>query len=443
MKVCFGTDSSTLKSSQKTPVIWDSERVINGHMLIMGKSGTGKTYTLKKILDQIQEQSQNQNKTNVRVHIMDVHGDIEVPGASTVKFSESTQYGFNPLMINPDPDFGGVRKKIQSFIAALNRTQMKLGSKQEAVLRNILIDLYAANGFYEGQPKSWLLNDGVTRKYAKKYPTLSDAAKFANYKLKSMFLGTSSKAVGSLEALNRKVGQFYVKQKNLHKSFSDLEKKAMEDEIKKTAEEAQELYNNYLNSIQTGMELTDLIKYDSKEVMKSVVERLENLNAIGIFKSEAPPFDPRCNIWRYDIRSLSADEKKLFVSFMLEAIFLLCVQRGVQNDIREIIVLDEAHNFFNDEPDNITNVISKEARKFGTAMICASQSPLHFSDDFIANVGTKIILGLDQMFWDGSVRKLKIEQAALEWIVPHYKMVIQINNKAELRNRFIWTMLDK
>ena len=47
------------------------------------------------------------------------------------------------------------------------------------------------------------------------------------------------------------------------------------------------------------------------------------------------------------------------------------------------------------------------------------------------------------MFWDGSVRKLKIEQQALEWIVPHQKMVVQINNKAELKNRFIWTLLNQ
>lgn len=48
--------------------------------------------------------------------------------------------------------------------------------------------------------------------------------------------------------------------------------------------------------------------------------------------------------------------------------------------------------------DNIINIISKEARKFGLGLICASQSPTHFSEDFISNVGTKIILGLDQMF---------------------------------------------
>lgn len=123
------------------------------------------------------------------------------------------------------------------------------------------------------------------------------------------------------------------------------------------------------------MELTDIIKYDSREVMKSVVERLENLNAIGIFKDLPPPFDPNLNIWRYDIKALSMDEKKLFVSFVLESIFYHAMQRGLQEDIVEVIVLDEAHNFLSDYLENITNVIAKEARKFGLAMFCASQSP--------------------------------------------------------------------
>jgi hypothetical protein len=109
----------------------------------------------------------------------------------------------------------------------------------------------------------------------------------------------------------------------------------------------------------------------------------------------------------------------------------------------EMVFLDEANLFFTDDADNIINIISKEARKFGLGLCCASQSPTHFSEDFISNVGTKIILGLDQMFWDGSVRKLKIEQQALEWIVPHQKMVVQINNKAELKNRFIWVLLNR
>lgn len=439
MKIVLGYDAAAAKQGKKVPIVWDSEKLINGHVLLVGKSGTGKTWTLRKMVSQLNRQSRG----NFRVHVMDVHGDIDLEGASTVKFSESTQYGFNPLQINPDPDFGGVRKRIQYFMASLNRTSRKLGTKQEAVLRNILQDLYAANGFMDGKSETWKLDDGVPRKYPKKYPTLEDAYKFAQFKLKSMFLGTSSKAVASLEMLNKKTAQFYAKQKQAVKAshHSADEKEKAEGELKKLGEEAVALYYDYIQSIQTGMELNDLIKYDSKEVMKSVVERLENLNAIGIFKSTPPPFDPNAPIWRYDIKALAADEKKLFVSFILENIFMRAIQRGVQSDVVEVIILDEAHNFLNDDPDNIINIIAKEARKFGLGMFCASQSPTHFSDDFISNVSSKIILGIDQMYWDGSVRKLKIEQQALEWIVPHQQMVAQMNNKGETRNRFNWVLL--
>ena len=437
MKILLGYDAAYVKQHQKVPVVWDSEKLINGHVLLVGKSGTGKTYTLKKMVSQLQRQAKT-----LRVHIMDVHGDIDIEGASTVKFSESTNYGFNPLQVNPDPDFGGVRKRIQYFLGSINRTSRKLGTKQEAALRNILFDLYAANGFYDGKPDSWKLHDGIQRRYPKKYPTLEDAYKFAQFKLKSMFLGTSSKAVGALETLNKKTASFYQKQKQVVKSghnAADLEK--AQGELKKLGEDAVALYYEYVNSIQTGMELSDLIKYDSKEVMKSVVERLENLNAVGIFKSSAPPFDENNPIWRYDIKALASDEKKLFVSFVLENILAKAVERGVQSDLVDLVILDEAHNFLNDDPENIINIIAKEARKFGVGLFCASQSPTHFSDDFISNVSTKILLGIDQMFWDGSVRKLKLEMDALEWMVPHQKIVLQMNNKGETRNRFIWTLL--
>lgn len=66
-----------------------------------------------------------------------------------------------------------------------------MGTKQEACSRNILVDVYAANGFYADRPETWALNDGIERRYQKKNPTLEDAFKFAQFKLKSMFLGTT------------------------------------------------------------------------------------------------------------------------------------------------------------------------------------------------------------------------------------------------------------
>lgn len=433
MQIVTGYRADELARGRDVPVVWDTKRLINGHVLLVGKSGTGKTHTLKRMLAQMTQESRGR----VRVHVMDVHGDIDIEDASTVKFSESTPYGFNPLTINPDPDFGGVRKRVQSFLAALNRTGFQLGPKQQAALRNILYDLYAANGFYENDPKSWRLKDGIDRRFPKKHPSMEDAVKFAHAKLRGMFLGTSSKTIAALEKLYRKQNQFHSRLKRSGQATKPEEIEAHKADIKGLADECCDLFREHLDEMQTGFELSDLIKYDSKDVMKSVVDRLENLHNIGIFRPQRPPFDPNATIWRYDIKALAPDEKKLFVSFILEAIFLNSVQRGVQDDLIEVVVLDEAHLFLTDEATNPINIIAKEARKFGLGLFCASQSPLHFSDDFLSNVATKIILGVDQMFWDGSVRKLKIEMETLEWIVPHQKIVIQMNNKGDTRSQFV------
>src|SRR3546814_15906044 len=85
------------------------------------------------------------------------------------------------------------------------------------------------------------------------------------------------------------------------------------------------------------------MKYDSTDVLKSVVDRLENLNAIGVFKATPPPFDPYADVWRYKIQALSTEERKLFVLFRLEEIFAAAIQRGEQDQVVEVVVLDEAH----------------------------------------------------------------------------------------------------
>jgi DNA helicase HerA-like ATPase len=435
----LGIDDASQRGGKPVPVIWDTQKLINGHMLIVGKSGTGKTHTLRRILNQISAST----KGNIRVHIMDVHGDIDIEGASTVKFSEATPYGFNPLTINPDPDFGGVRKRIQSFMAALSRTGFRLGPKQEAALRNVLNDLYAANGFYDDDPSSWGLNDGIPRRYAKKHPSMDDAVRYARAKQKSMFLGTSSKTVTALEKLNKKQNQFHNKMKQSGRATKPEDLEILQGELKALAEECSELFKEHLETMQNGHELTDLLKYDSKDVMKSVVDRLENLQNIGIFRPQRPPFDKDASLWRYDIKALAAPEKRLFVNFILEAIFQRATQRGVQNDVVEIVVLDEAHLFLTDDDDNPINIIAKEARKFGLGLFAASQSPTHFSDDFLSNVSTKILLGIDQMYWQKASNQMKMDMQFLEWIVPHQRMIVQMNNKGQTRNRFQGVILEQ
>ena len=338
-------------------------------------------------------------------------------------------------------DFGGVRNKIQSFIGLINSSGRSLGPKQESVLRNLLLDLYAANGFYVNKPETWKLNDGMKRKYPKKHPTLQDAIKFSTFKLQSLMLGSDNRAMSLLEQLNKSAVKLYSKLKYANKEQIEIEK--AKTELSEAKSRCIEEYTQYVNSIDKGTELSDLMKYDSKDVMKSVVERLENLYNCGIFKEQQPPFDTNSTVWRYDIKALRLEEKKMFVNMLLEQIFERRKQAGVESDLKEIVVVDEAHIYFNDDPENIINMIAKEARKFGMGLICASQSPEHFSDDFVTNVGCNIITGIHEKFWAGSSKKLNINPKLFGYIVMQKNMLVQVKNKGVSGSNFILTCFKK
>lgn len=430
------------KQNREVPVLWDERRVINGHWLVVGSSGTGKTWTLRRMINAM---IAGRRDSRLRVHVFDVHGDITMdnagapalPSTSVVRFSESTQYGLNPLQVDPDPDYGGVRRRIQGLINALNHTSRELGTKQEAVLRAILLDLYAANGYYDGQPASWITAGQMHRGYPKKCPTLTDALRFATAKHKAIYLGTNAKAISALEAVNKRAGALFAKARALNKE-TDTEVAAVKDaELEKAIEASISAFELAVRAIRTGRELDDALRYDSKDVLKSIVERLENLANTGIFRPEVPPFDPKATVWGYDIRSLPEDEKKLFVRFRLEQIFQMARQRGVQSEICDVIVVDEAHLFFDEAGDNPLNAIAKEARKFGVGLVSASQSPTHFSEDFLGNCGTKVLLGLDTMYWDGACRKLKIEPDKLKWLKPSKTAAISIKVQGDITTNFM------
>jgi hypothetical protein len=149
MQVTFGSNIDTGQN-----VIMDTASLINGHLQISGISGTGKTHQLRFLIGAMVESAAKMGQP-LRIHVIDPHGDIEAPYASMVMFSEATRYGYNPLEINPDPDYGGVRRTIQKFIASISK-QKGLGVKQEAVIRYLLQDLYDERGFKADDPATWV-----------------------------------------------------------------------------------------------------------------------------------------------------------------------------------------------------------------------------------------------------------------------------------------------
>lgn len=431
MLINLGYEDATHRegSPDNALVQWDLSRVVNGHMIVLGKSGVGKTTTLRRLIVQI-----NKADPPPRVHVFDVHGDIHIAEASSVQYSEANPHGLNPLRISPDPHFGGVRKRIQDFLATVNAAR-SLGSKQESVLRSLLLEVYAAEGFLADDPATWRLpprEQGTARRH----PTLDDVHGRATGKLKEFVTGGNTRSVQALDELVRKTRAL---QNHLLRLRKSGESAADDEKLAKLKGDAISLYADFVGGLDTGDELDEILRYDNCDLLKSVVERLDNLRATGIFRDGRPPFDKDAPVWRYDLAALREAEKRMFVEFRLQELYGVHFAQGPMadpNSLRAVAVLDEAHLFHRADADSIVGTIAREGRKFGIGLILASQSPAHFADDFLANVGTKIVLGLDQMFWDAAVRKMKIGAGMLKDIRPHRTMAVHMSRLGDTRSGF-------
>jgi hypothetical protein len=115
-------------------IYWDLGKVPNPHMVILGTSGSGKTQTLKAIVWEMFRGFQT------RSIVLDFHGDQQLPGETYYPLNMASDYGINPLTINPDPEGGG--PKLQAIAVANNlRRSLLLGVNQEGLSILILEQL--------------------------------------------------------------------------------------------------------------------------------------------------------------------------------------------------------------------------------------------------------------------------------------------------------------
>lgn len=499
MKILAGYQFFPWNKEQKLEAVYlNTDLLINPHMIILGASGVGKSYTLKSFMAQAMAQS-----AETRFIIYDVHGDLDVPGESEVLFSEQSPYGLNPFIVDPDPHYGGVNRCIRNFLRIVNQTTSpRLGVSQESVMRQLLLDVFMDFGFDPNDADTWWVSSDEQHMLSKgrnnrlyleipfdqkdkakalharwdqkmscwyiqsemynddfkqwplahrkrKYPSLQDVYNYAYAVYQEKFMGSDEKAIRELQAVNKLSQQYQKKliQKLKRKSHSDAMVYDEDEElaIDKAKEKAKEAYNNYVERIQTGMELDTLMKYDSPDTLKTVLIRLENILNTGVFKSEYPPFDPNAKIWRFNLSALEAPEKRMLVYIDLQHRFSQAMKRGICKGVKEILVMDELGLYTSaadEKGEGIVGRIASEARKFGLGLWAATQNPAQVPETLISSVGTKVLLGIDEGFWDSAVRKFKIEPTLLKFIQPKQTIGIQLKEAGSLKLKWQWVILN-
>lgn len=498
MRIAFGNDEESAREGVADPVFWHEADAVNGHIGLFGMSGSGKTFTLRRIVSQVASAN-----AGARVHIMDVHGDLQMPNESVVRFSEATPWGINPLRLSSHPDFGGVRKRIQSFLSQLDEVgRSPMGERQASSLRNLLIDLYSQRGFrmddpstwreergappagaaegriyldipfdakdaakeaarnagirmgFDGDVKCWWVDrhEGALERYplrawGKTYPTLADAAAFAKTRLRSLTTGGGTKSTRLLEEHNKKVVAWQAKARKMEAGQARNEDVAeLRAEVTEGIPAIVESFSEYVENIASGRELDALIRYDTLDTMRSLVNRLDGMVNAGIFNSGVPPFDENAPVWRHDLTALSLAEQRLYVFTVVTRLFEEARERGIAKgaaDILDLIVVDEASKFFKDTDSNIIDIVAREGRKYGVGLVAASQSPAEFSDSFLSNTSVKVLLKLDDTEGLKAKRKMLIPDEILNGIEMGRVAAIQIVRRGQASSPYRLTRVAK
>lgn len=445
MKHYFGLSEYFMRQkNQEVGVFFEPHKLINGHLMLCGMSGTGKSYQSMRLLRSAAD-------AGVEVDVFDVHDELDtIPGSVAAIYSQATNYGYNPLVLDTNPHSGGVNRQADFIVGLIRQVTTQFGSKQEAALRNLIIDTYFMNGIYVDNPKSWIRRcitererDGIIaerrwqdlRLY---YPTLTDLLDFAERKVLTMMFGGNNKVMSSLESLCKANARLQAMSMRYAKATSSDEQEKLEAQIKVLSAKCLETYSEAVLA-KPSREPKDLIKYDSRDVLVSVVQRLQILAASGIFRANEPDFRGS-NIRVHQIKSLSDEQQVLFSKLRLRKIFDECKKRGPTEsgtELRHVAFLDEAPKYFTEDKDDIINVIAREGRKFGLGIWCAAQQPTSFPESFITNCGAKILLGIDSLYWKGSVSKLRITEDGLKFIKPKEVIAIKLQKEGQSDPPFI------
>lgn len=421
------------KFRKDTLMFYEPEALINGHLLMCGTSGVGKSTQARGLLS-------SAVTAGIEVDVFDAHDEFgNVPGATACTFSQATGYGYNPLVLDTDLHTGGVNAQVDFFVRLIKNVTPQFGSKQEGVLRNLLTDTYAAHNITQEAPRSWqklrineterldLIEKCDLQNLHRFYPTMEDLKLFAKDKLIALTIGADNKCVTAFEALTRLRKKLDTLQRQHTRAINDAEIEKLGDQISAQGQKCKETYTIFIDSMDTGREIDDILKYDSADVLTSVFQRIVLLGVTGILNANEPPFgDSKVRV--HQIKSISNDQQILYVKLRLQDLFDRCKRQGQippGTAPTNIAFLDEGNRYFSNDPSDIINVISLEGRKFGLALWCAAQEPTSFPESFLTSVGATIILGIHTSYWKKAASMFRISEESLKTIKPKEVMAVK------------------
>jgi len=387
--------------------------VVNPHVLIAGKSGTGKTYIIRELVRHYYERG-------ITTMVLDTQGDIvsgneQIPDEA--KNVLAFQYGggdasVNPLRIHEPPERGGAYTAIEDTLETVRILRPNIGQRQLADLRHLIIGCYRAYGINIDDPSTW----------DKEGPDWHGFEAHVRELVSYMDLG-----VPSLLAENF--------QEQVRKTRSS---KAYKEEGK-FPDGVSEWAVKFFRSVVDQDWSTDpeAGRLRSAERVASLHDLIEATLQSGLFGQDRLRLRPGCiNI--FDLSALRSHDLQAMIRVLLDRAFTLSVRRCERlNPVLPwlSVVLDEAKHAISTGrgPMSPVNRIATEGRKFGVGMICGVQYPQQLNEATRNAFATTVALPVESHRWKEVERMMRVSSSALSSLTPRSTALLKLNEESGRR----------
>jgi hypothetical protein len=129
-------------------VYWHPEAHPNPHVLIVGGSGTGKTWTMRLVARELSQRGRP-------CLLLDFHGDLVIPGIQSYPISLDSRYGVNPLDMSMDREGGGPDPQRFEVVEQLRNAFRPMGGLQLVLLDACLRETYSRAGVVQPDHTTW------------------------------------------------------------------------------------------------------------------------------------------------------------------------------------------------------------------------------------------------------------------------------------------------
>jgi hypothetical protein len=409
---------------------WNPSTLPNSHIVAIGASGSGKTQTLKAIAFSL-----HQTYSQMQVILLDFHGDQEIIGETCYPIHMASPHGINPLVVNLDPEGGG--SNLQAIqIAGILKKSLRLGPNQEGMLIEIIKTCYLKRGIVQEQRSTWSLEP----------PNFDDLEEELNRRVATAFQDEEKKELAkSICIQNLPLGKlntsgiyfiFHQNQLVYIGAARDIQKRIdghhhirylLKDHY--PGETFQIRYYEHLSDWQELIKLENYLIQIHKPPLNQTTLRTECKDSqklklklaatfqYGVFSRPQPEFNEK--LVRIDLSKLPTELRAIAAESLA---WQLMNQHRLQGEIqgrlpRTFLFIDEAKEMPKKEGSACDQIIA-DGRKYGLALVMASQSERHLSADVIGNSSTKIVLPVDQTEVKKVSQKFRFSEKKVEALTP-------------------------